>query len=284
MSTKVLSGFLVLIVAVSFGCGNDDGGNPTPTNVVVTLEPATLTQGVGLTNTFVATVTGATDKTVTWSVNDIPGGDSTTVGKITVAGRYRAPENVPAIATVIVKAASVEDPDAYDTAQLTIVSGNGTGLPATYSTGPQLLEGPVFHGWWTPCTGTEHNWYEGVCTPVASSPVDWADGTGWSVAWTGQLFVPYSGDYRFSSYYWVDGIVYIAVNGTVVADLNTTGAGYGQTITLPGNTWVSVNMTFQPNGGSNNMHLGWVSPGGEWRPVARSYLKPVPSIYSIHSE
>jgi hypothetical protein len=33
-------------------------------------------------------------------------------------------------------------------------------------------------------------------------------------------------------------------------------------------------MSFQPNGGSNNMHLGWISPGGEWCPIARSYLKP----------
>ena len=275
MSKRTLSAFLMLVFVISFGCGDDDNGqNPTPSDVVVTLEPATLTQGVGLTNTFVATVTGATDKSVTWSVNDIIGGDSTTVGKITAAGRYRAPENMPDPAIVIVKATSVEDPDAYDTAELTIVSGNGTGLPANYSTGPQLLEGPVFHGWWTPCTGTDHNWYEGECTPVDESPVDWADGTGWSVTWAGQLFVPYSGDYRFASYYWVDGIVHIEVNGTVVADLNTTGGGYSQTITLPGNTWVPVNMSFQPNGGSNNMHLSWISPGGEWRAVARSYLKP----------
>jgi len=275
MSTKTLLAFLVIVVAINFGCGDDDNGqNPTPSDVVVTLEPATLTQGVGLTNTFVATVTGATDESVTWSVNDITGGDSTTVGKITVSGRYRAPEDVPVPAVVIIKATSVEDPDAFDTAELTIVSGNGPGLPASYSTGAQPVEGPIFHGWWTPCTGTDHNWYQGECTPVDESPVDWADGMGWSVTWTGQLFVPYSGDYRFASSYWVDGIVDIVVNGTVVADLNTIGGGYSQTITLPGNTWVPVSMSFQPNGGSNNMHLGWVSPGGECRPVARSYLKP----------
>lgn len=275
MSTKILSVLLMLLVAVGFGCGDDDNGqNPKPSDVVVTLQPAASTQGVGLTSTFVAAVTGATNTAVTWSVNDIPGGDSTTVGKITAAGRYKGPENVPNPATVVVRATSVEDPDAYDTAELTIVSGNGTGLAANYSIGVQRQEGPIFHGWWWPCTGTDYNFYEGECTPVLSSPVDWADGAGWSVTWTGQLFVPYSGDYTFSAWYWVDGFVYIEVNGTVVADLNTTGAGYGQTITLPGNTWVPVSMSFQPNGGSNNMHLGWVSPGGEWRPVARSYLKP----------
>jgi len=275
MSRRILYVCLVVVLVMSFGCGKDDNGTkPTPRNIVVTIEPATFTQGVGLVMTFSATVTGATDTTVTWSVNNIPGGDSATVGSIAATGRYRAPDNVPLPATVIVKASSVQDPTSFDTAQVTIVSGNGTGLPATYSTGPQLLEGPVFHGWWWDCASTNYNWYEGKCTPVDESPVDWADGTGWSVTWAGQLFVPYSGDYRFSSWYWVDGIVYIEVNGTVVADMNTTGAGYSKTITLPGNTWVPVQMSFQPNGGSNNMHLGWVSPGGEWRPVARSYLKP----------
>jgi len=224
MSKRIFYALTMFVFVISFGCGDGDNGQkPTPGGVVVAVQPATFTQGVGLINTFVATVTGATDVSVTWYVNNIVGGDSATVGRITAAGRYRAPDDVPLPDTVVVKAVSVEDPSAYDTAELIIVSGYGTGIPATYSTGPQPLEGPVFHGYWTSCTGTDHNWYEGECTPVDESPVDWADGTGWSVTWTGQLFVPYSGDYRFSSWYWVDGIVNIAVNGTVVADLNTTG-------------------------------------------------------------
>jgi hypothetical protein len=275
MNKSIFYVLAMFIFVISFGCGEDDNGQqPTPSSVVVTIQPATFTQGVGLVNTFVATVTGTTNKSVTWYVNGTAGGDSTTVGSITAAGRFRAPDVVPLPDTIIVKAVSVEDPDACDSVMVAIISGNGTGIPATYSTGPQLLEGPVFHGYWTSCISTDHNWYEGECTPVAESPVDWADGTGWSVTWTGQLFVPYAGDYRFSAWYWVDGIVYISVNGTVVADLNTTGAGYSQTVTLPGNSWVPVIMSFQPNGGSNNMHLGWISPGGEWCPVARSYLKP----------
>lgn len=274
MSRRTISVFCTLLLAMSFGCGDDDGEKPTPGDVVVTLQQEALTQGVGLINVFVVTVTGAADPTVTWYVNDVSGGDSATVGSIMPSGRFRAPDDAPNPAEIVVKAVSVEDPSAYDTAVVTIVSGNGTGLPATYSTGPQPVEAPIFHGYWTDCTGTEHNWYQGECTPLAESPVNWAWGSGWSVTWTGQLFVPFAGDYRFASRYWVDGIVYISVNGTVVADLNTTGAGYSQTITLPGNTWVPVQMSFQPNGGSNNMHLGWISPGGEWCPVARSYLKP----------
>ena len=275
MNKRIFCVLAVFIVIISFGCGEDDNGQqPPPGSVVVAIQPATFAQGVGLVNTFVASVTGTTNKSVTWYVNGTAGGDSATVGSVTTAGRFRAPDAVPVPDTIIVKAVSGEDPDACDSVMVAIISGNGTGIPATYSTGPQLLEGPVFHGYWTSCTGTDHNWYEGECTPVVDSPVDWADGTGWSVTWTGQLFVPYAGDYRFSAWYWVDGIVYISVNGTVVANLNTTGGGFGQTVTLPGNSWVPVSMSFQPNGGSNNMHLGWISPGGEWCPIARSYLKP----------
>jgi len=274
MSRLVLLVCLESVLMLSLGCGGDGETKPTPHDVVVAVDPLTVTQGVGLVITFSATVTGTTNTAVTWSVNGIAGGDSATVGSVAATGRYRAPDSAPLPATVTVKASSVENPTSFDSVQVTIVSGNGTGLPAAYSTGPQLLEGPVFHGWWTDCAGTDHNWYEGQCTPVIDSPVDWADGMGWSVTWSGQLFVPYAGDYRFASRYWVDGIVYIAVNGTVVADMNTTGAGYNTTMTLPGNTWVPVQMSFQPNGGSNNMHLAWVTPGGEWCPVARSYLKP----------
>jgi len=275
MSKWVLLVCLAIVLVVIFGCGSDNGTKPTPHNVTVAIEPAAFTQGVGLVVTFSATVTGSTNTAVSWSVNGVAGGDSATVGSIAATGRFRAPDGVPLPATVVVKATSVADPAASDSVLVTVVSGNGTGLPATYSEGlEQPLEGPIFHGWWDDCAGTDHNFYQGQCTPVVDSPVDWADGTGWAVSWTGQLFVPFTGNYRFASRYWVDGNVHILVNNTLITNLNTTGDSYDTTIPLTGNTWVPVFMTFQPNGGSNNMHLAWVTPGGEWCPVARSYLKP----------
>jgi hypothetical protein len=261
-------------VFVLASCHSHDAASVPSQQAVVTVAPAVFTQGVGLTNVFTATVTGATNNSVTWSVNDIPGGDNATVGGISTGGRYYAPDNVPVPATVTVKATSVEDPSVSGTAQVTIISGNGTGLTASYTGLPDRLEGPIFHGYWTDCAGTANNMYQGKCAPVADSPVDWAWGSGWTATWSGQLFVPFTGDYYFTSWYWVDGIVYVSVNNTVVADINTPGGGYGKTLTLQGNTWVPVAMSFQSNLGSNNMHLGWVSPGGEWRPVAKSYLKP----------
>jgi hypothetical protein len=83
MKKGVLSAFIILMLVVGFGCGNDDNGaNPKPSKIVVTLQPEALTQGVGLVDSFTATVTGGTNHALSWSVNDVPGGDSATVGSI----------------------------------------------------------------------------------------------------------------------------------------------------------------------------------------------------------
>lgn len=146
-----------------------------------------------------------------------------------------------------------------------------SGLKASYSTGVNKIESIIFHGYWGDCDETGNNMYEGQCTDVDASPVDWAWGN-FSAEWEGYIFIPESGDYRFSSYYWVDGIIYIAINDSVVADLNTPGGGYSKSLSLTGETWYTVSMTFASNGGSNNMHLGWTKPNSEWEIVPAEYL------------
>jgi hypothetical protein len=76
---------------------------------------------LGNPQTFTATVTGATDTSVTWSVNGIPGG-STATGIITTAGVYTAPQNLLALATVTVTAQSVANPTKQASANIAIVS------------------------------------------------------------------------------------------------------------------------------------------------------------------
>ena len=76
---------------------------PTP-QVVVTVSGAAQTR-LGATTQFTAAVTGTTNTAVTWQVNGITGGSSTT-GTISTAGLYTAPAALPSPATVTVGAVS----------------------------------------------------------------------------------------------------------------------------------------------------------------------------------
>ena len=73
--------------------------------VKVTMTPTASTVPLGQAVTFVATVTGSTNTSVTWSVNSVVGGSST-VGTISPAGVYTAPGVMPPTSTVTVGAAS----------------------------------------------------------------------------------------------------------------------------------------------------------------------------------
>jgi uncharacterized protein (DUF1800 family) len=78
-------------------------------NAKVTIAPSAASIRLGSQQTFVATVTGALNTSVTWSVNGSAGG-SPPVGTITTAGVYTAPLTVPSPDKVTVTATSVEDP------------------------------------------------------------------------------------------------------------------------------------------------------------------------------
>ena len=87
--------------------------------VTVTVAPATATIAPGATQAFTATVTGDTNQTVTWSVNDVAGGNST-VGTIDASGNYTAPTTLPNPATVTISATSQADTHAVGKAQVTL--------------------------------------------------------------------------------------------------------------------------------------------------------------------
>jgi hypothetical protein len=161
--------------------------------------------------------------------------------------------------------------------------GTEEGLEAIYSNGRQAFEGPINHGWGTSCPGDppyEHNLYQDICTELSALPVDWADG-GWtgssdptkfSVSWHGYIFAPVDGAYSFGG--WVDGTVYVEINGEVVTNMDTKGSSYGGTVTLPGGRCVPISMSFSTNGGSNNMILNWRPPGATvGEVVPRTYLR-----------
>ncbi len=88
---------------LTFGCsGNTTSNTPNPAVVSVTGVPQTR---VGTTAQFTATVTGTSSSAVTWQVNGVTGGSSTT-GTISPSGLYTAPSSLPSPNTVTIAAVS----------------------------------------------------------------------------------------------------------------------------------------------------------------------------------
>ena len=96
-----------------------DSGEARQNGVSVSVTPASATVRAGRVQTFTATVTGA-PAGVTWSVNNIQGGDST-IGVIGPTGDYVAPSTVPNPAVVTIRATSTAAPGTSGTATVTIV-------------------------------------------------------------------------------------------------------------------------------------------------------------------
>jgi hypothetical protein len=89
------------------------------TPVSVSISPTSASVRVRQTKQFTATVQNTTNKTVTWKVNGIAGGNGT-VGTISASGLYRAPNSVPNPAVVTVSATSAADTSKSASAPVTI--------------------------------------------------------------------------------------------------------------------------------------------------------------------
>ena len=119
---------VLFVLASTYGCG---GGSGT---ITVTISPTTATVKLGQTEQFSAAVTGNSDTSVTWSVNNVTGGNAT-VGTVTTAGFYQAPSNAVNASSVTVTATSVKDTSKSASATVTISSGAVvTVLPTTGAT------------------------------------------------------------------------------------------------------------------------------------------------------
>src|SRR5437762_2204575 len=74
---------------------------------------------VGTTQQYIVYVGDITPNTVTWAVNDVPGGNAT-IGTISPTGFYAAPPVAPTPNVVTVKATSTVDTSIFGTIQATI--------------------------------------------------------------------------------------------------------------------------------------------------------------------
>jgi hypothetical protein len=85
----------ILLALAAAGCGGGSSSSssttPPPSNVSVTISPTSQTVGYGATEQFTATVTGATNTGVTWSVSSASSSSSSQIGTISSSGLYTAP-------------------------------------------------------------------------------------------------------------------------------------------------------------------------------------------------
>lgn len=131
-----LLSFLILLA----GCGGSNSSTSPPQSVTVMVSSSSSSALLGNTQQLTATVTGTSNTAVTWSVNGVPGGNST-AGTISSAGLYTAPQDLPNPATVKIQATSEANSSASDSVVLTISSDIGV----TVATNPPGMSS-VFPG------------------------------------------------------------------------------------------------------------------------------------------
>jgi len=109
-----LHGFMaVLTFALVLLCARDVAAQGT-----ITVYPGSPTIEIGSSRQLSAYVPLATN-TITWRVNDIPGGNAT-YGTITANGLYTAPPVAPASNTIVIKAVSTAYPNIFGAGSITI--------------------------------------------------------------------------------------------------------------------------------------------------------------------
>ena len=161
-----------------YGCAAGGQGSvtpppPPPPSVTVTVTPTTGSVLLGNSQTLGATVTNTTDTSVTWSVNNIPGGNSS-AGTITAAGVYTAPADLPSLVIVQVTATSQADATKSATAQITVASDIGISV-APPNANVELGSTQAFHPTITSAghPDTSVRWsLSGATCPAACGSVD----------------------------------------------------------------------------------------------------------------
>lgn len=124
-----------------------------PPVITVAVSPTTTTVSTSATAQLTATVTGAANTAVSWSVNGVTGGNQT-LGTISDTGLYTAPTLVPTPALLTVTATSAADSSAAGNAQVKVVSAivinlfpiSLTLLPGQSQDFTATVSGPVSSG------------------------------------------------------------------------------------------------------------------------------------------
>lgn len=112
----------LLCIVLGTGCGSSTSGSSgtTPSPVTVTISGSSQVR-LGSTAQFSATVSGVSNSSVTWQINNITGGNST-VGTISNSGIYTPPTSIPTSNSVTVSAISTASPTSSASATISILN------------------------------------------------------------------------------------------------------------------------------------------------------------------
>jgi hypothetical protein len=121
---------LSLLSGLQAGCGRVSGSPTPPTappnpptsgSIQVSVTPNPVNVRAGSSQQFAASVTGTTNTAVTWSVDNVAGGNSAS-GTITSSGNYTAPAALPNPNTITIQATSAADSSASGSSNVTILN------------------------------------------------------------------------------------------------------------------------------------------------------------------
>ena len=117
--------FFCLLALLQAGCAAVRPGTktqqPPPTQVQVSVSPNPANVRASSSQQFTATVTGSSNSAITWSVNNVGGGNSAN-GTINSSGNYTAPDTLPNPNTVTIQATSSADSSASGSSSVTLLN------------------------------------------------------------------------------------------------------------------------------------------------------------------
>jgi len=200
------------VALLLIGCGGDNtysptvsGSGGTPPVVAITIESPNPAQTViGGTLQYAATVTGATDQIVDWSVVTANG------GSISSAGLYTAPGKP---GTYTIKATADADKTKFATATATVVANQSVSITITPPDPAQTVTGGTLQ-------------YQATVTGSTNTKVDWSVVTanGGSISSAGLYQAPGNpGTYTIKATADADKTKFATATATVIS--NTGGLG-----------------------------------------------------------
>jgi uncharacterized protein (DUF1800 family) len=114
--------FFLLISIAAAGCGGLAESNPPPPPVVtVVTSPSSANVRAGAVQIFTVVVTGTSNTSVTWEVNNVPGGNQT-LGTVDDMGNYTAPATLPNPNSVSVQAVSMANSSDMGSSAVTLLN------------------------------------------------------------------------------------------------------------------------------------------------------------------